>query len=103
MKFLVFTRPIDGIVDKLPRPEEFEAQIEWVRQQLSSGRLDCAYHGQNHAVAIVNAESPEALEQLYGAMPLVELTSRQVEPLGELLEHMQQGLESLRKVHARGS
>lgn len=26
MKFLVFTRPIDGIMDKLPRPEGFEAQ-----------------------------------------------------------------------------
>jgi muconolactone delta-isomerase len=103
MKFLVFTRPIDGIVDKLPSPEEFAAQIEWVRQQLSSGRFDCAYHGQNHAVAIVNAESPEALEQLYGAIPLVELTTRQVEPLGELLEQMQRGLESLRKFHARRS
>jgi muconolactone delta-isomerase len=103
MKFLVFTRPIDGIGDKLPLPEEFEAQIEWVRQQLSSGRFDCAYHGRDHAVAIVNAESPEALEQFYSSMPLVELTSREVEPLGDLLEQMNQGLESLRKFHARGS
>ena len=74
MKFLVFTRPIDGIMDKLPRPEGFAAQIEWVRYQLSSGRFDCAYHGQNHAVAIVNADSPEALERLYAGMPLIELT-----------------------------
>ena len=101
MKFLVSTRPTDGIVDQLPRPAEFEAQIEWVRQQLSSGRFDCAYHGQNRAVAIVNAESPGALEQLYAAMPLAELTTREVEPLGELLDQMQQVLESLRKFHAR--
>ncbi|HYL59801.1 MAG TPA: hypothetical protein VEU51_13100 [Candidatus Acidoferrales bacterium] len=52
-------------------------------------------------MAIVNAESPEALEQLYSSMPLVELTNREVEPLGGLLEQMQQGLESLRKFHAR--
>jgi muconolactone delta-isomerase len=101
MKFLVFTRPIDGIMDKLPRPEGFEAQIEWVRQQLSSKRFDCAYHGQNHAVTIVNAESPEALEQLYAEMPLVELTSRQVEPLSDLLEQMQGVVKDLREFHAR--
>jgi hypothetical protein len=53
MKFLVLTLPMEGIERKLP-PEEFEAQIGWVRQQLDSGRMDCAYHGENHAVAIVN-------------------------------------------------
>src|SRR5262249_15535256 len=53
MKFLVFTRPIEGIEKKLPRPEEFEAQIGWIREQLDSGRIDCTYHGENHAVAIV--------------------------------------------------
>jgi len=56
MKFLVFTRPIEGIENKLPRSPAFEAQIGWIREQLDSGRIDCAYHGENHAVAIVNAE-----------------------------------------------
>lgn len=56
MKFLIFTRPIEGIEKKLPHPQEFEAQIGWIREQLHSGRFDCAYHGENHAVAIVNAE-----------------------------------------------
>ena len=37
MKFLVFTGPIEGIEKKLPRPEEFEAQIGWIREQLDSG------------------------------------------------------------------
>ena len=59
MKFLIFTRPIEGIEKKLPHPQEFEAQIGWIPEQLHSGRFDCAYHGENHAVAIVNAESRE--------------------------------------------
>lgn len=37
MKFLVLTQPIEGIERKLSLPEEFEAQIGWVRQQLDSG------------------------------------------------------------------
>ena len=53
-----------GIEKKLPRPREFEAQIGWIREQLDLGRIDCAYHGENHAVAIVNAESREDLDQL---------------------------------------
>jgi len=28
MKFLILTRPIEGIEKKLPRPQEFEAQID---------------------------------------------------------------------------
>ena len=103
MKFLVFTQPIEGIERKLPLPEEFEAQIVWVRHQLDSGRIDCAYHGENHAVAIVNAESGEDLEHLYATMPLVELTNRQVEALGSLFDQMQGVLESLRKYHVRKS
>jgi hypothetical protein len=103
MKFLVFTRPIDGIEKKLPRPREFEAQIGWIREQLDSGRIDCAYYGENHAVAIVNAESREDLEQFYGTMPLVELVDRQVEALGSLFDQMQGVLESLRKYHLRES
>jgi hypothetical protein len=47
VKFLVLTRPIEGIEKKLPRPKEFEAQIEWIRRQLDSRRIDCAYHGEN--------------------------------------------------------
>ena len=103
MKFLVFTQPIEGIERKLPLPEEFEAQIVWVRQQLDSGRIDCAYHGENHAVAIVNAESREDLEQLYETMPLVELTKRRVEGLGSLFDQMQGVLDSLREYHLRKS
>lgn len=52
-------------------------------------------------MTIVNAESPEALEQLYAEMPLVELTSRQVEPLSDLLEQMQGVVKDLREFHAR--
>ena len=37
MKFLILTRPLEGIEKKLPRPEEFEAQIGWIREQLDSG------------------------------------------------------------------
>jgi hypothetical protein len=103
MKFLVFTWPIEGIEKKLPRPREFEAQIGWIREQLDSGRIDCAYHGENHAVAIVNAESREDLEQFYGTMPLVELVDRQVEALGSLFDQIQGVLESLRKYHLRES
>ena len=99
MKFLVFTGPIEGIEKKLPRPEEFEAQIGWIRGQLHSGRFDCAYHGENLAVAIVNAESREELEQLYGTMPLIELAERQVEALGSLFDQMQGVLESLHEYH----
>jgi hypothetical protein len=98
MKFLVFTRPIEGIEKKLPRPREFEAQIGWIREQLDSGRIDCAYHGENHAVAIVNAESREDLEQFYGTMPLVELVDRKVEALGSLFDQMQGVLESLSQI-----
>jgi len=76
MKFLVFSRPIEEIETKLPRPEEFEAQIRWIHEQLDSRRIDCAYHGEKHAVAIVHAESREDLEQLYGTMPLVELAAK---------------------------
>jgi muconolactone delta-isomerase len=101
MKFLVFTKPIDGIMHKLPRAEDFELQIEWVRDQLNSGRFDLAYHGENHAVAIVNAESSEALDQLYDGMPLIELTTRHVEPLSDLVEQMQGVAEALRKFHSQ--
>ena len=103
MKFLVFTGPIEGLEKKLPRPEEFEAQIGWIREQLDSCRIDCAYHGENHAVAIVNAESREDLEQLYGTMPLVEIADRRVEALGSLFDQMQGVLESLRQYHLRKS
>jgi len=44
MKFLVFIRPIDGIERKLPRPDEFEAQIQWLRRELGSGRIDSQPH-----------------------------------------------------------
>jgi hypothetical protein len=71
--------------------------------EVDSGRIDCAYHGENHAVAIVNAESREDLEQLYRTTPLVELTNRQVEALGSLFDQMQGVLESLRKYHLRKS
>lgn len=54
-------------------------------------------------MAIVNAESREDLEHLYGTMPLVELTNRQVEALGNLFDQMQRVLESLRKYHLRKS
>lgn len=101
MKFLVFMHPIEGIANKPPRPEEFAAQIEWVRDQINSGRFDCAYHGDNHAVMIVNADSPEALEQLYAGMPLVELASRKVEPLIDLLGQMQGVFKGLQKFHAK--
>ena len=101
MKFLVFTRPIEGIEKKLPLPEEFEAQIGWVRRQLDSRRIDYAYYGKNHAVAIVNAESGEDLERLYSTMPLVELTNRQVEAPGSLFDQMQGVLESLRNYDLR--
>lgn len=40
-------------------------------------------------MAIVDAESREDLEQLYGTMPLVELADRQVEALGSLFDKMQ--------------
>ena len=99
MKFLVFTRPIEGIEKKLPRPREFEAQMGWLRKQLDLGRIDCAYHGENHAVAIVKAESREGLKQLYGTMPLVELADRQVEALGSLFDQMQGVLESVCKYY----
>ena len=99
MKFLVFTQPIEGIERQLPLPEEFEAQIGWVRQQLESGRIDCAYHGENHAVAIVNAESRSDLEQLYGTMLLGEITNRQVEARGSLFDQMPRVLEHLCKYH----
>jgi hypothetical protein len=95
MKFLVFTRPIEGIERRLPRASEFEAQIGWIREQLDSGRIDCAYHGENHAVAFVNAESREDLDELYGTMPLVELADRKVEALGSPLDQMQRVVESL--------
>jgi hypothetical protein len=98
MKFLVFARPVDGIENKLPRSEEFQAQIEWIGGQLSSGRFDCTYHGENHAVTIVNTASREDLDQLYVAMPLTELTTRQVETLEDLRVQMQRVLEDLRKI-----
>jgi hypothetical protein len=41
------------------------------------------------------------LEQLCAEMPLVELTSRQVEPLSDLLEQMQGVVKDLREFHAR--
>ena len=82
MKFLILTRPIEGIEKKLPDPQEFEAQIGWIRGQLHSGRFDCAYHGENHAVAIVNAESREALAQLYGTMPLFKLATAKLKRSG---------------------
>src|SRR5262245_51103909 len=103
MKFLVFTRPIEEIEKKLPRPEEFEAQIGWIREQLDSGPIDCAYHGENHAVAIVQCRVTRDLEQLYGTMPLVEIADRRVEALGSLFDQRQGLLESLRTYHLRKS
>jgi hypothetical protein len=50
-------------------------------------------------VVIVNAESREDLEQLYGTMPLVELADRQVEALGVFFDQMHGVLENLRKSH----
>jgi SepF-like predicted cell division protein (DUF552 family) len=103
MKFLVFTRPVEGIQNKLPRSEEFETQLERVRRQLNSGRFDCAYHGENRAVAIVNADLRAALEELYAGMPLGELTIREIEQLEDLPEQMERVLESLRKARTRGT
>jgi hypothetical protein len=100
--FLVLTGD-RGYRTEAPASQEFEAQIGWVRQQVDSGRIDCAYHGENHAAAIVNAESREDLEKLYGTMPLVELINRQVEALRSLFDQIQRVLESLRKYHLRKS
>lgn len=102
MKSLVLTQPIEGIGRKLPLPEEFEAQIGWVRQQLGANRLrvsrgePCGGYRQCRVSRGFGAA-------LYGTMPLVELTNRQVEALASLFDQMQRVLESSRKYHLRKS
>ena len=63
MKFLLIARPrpIPGMTSAL-----LEATRERARSQLKSGVLDCYYTfaGGNGSCAIVNADSPEALQEI---------------------------------------
>jgi hypothetical protein len=87
MKFLVFTFPSEEGLKTLPPAAEFDAQTEWFRRRLADGTLDCAYHGDDRAVLIFNAESAAALDRLIDAIPLADRMQRKIEPLIDLFEH----------------
>jgi muconolactone delta-isomerase len=99
MKFVVFTRPIEGIEENLPRPRNSRRRSDGFVSSLTWAASIAPITCENHTVAIVNAESREDLEQLYGTMPLVQLADPQVEALGSLFDQMQGVLKSLRKYY----
>ena len=96
MKFLVFTFPSEDGLKIPPSAAQFDAQTDWFRQRLADGTLDCAYHGDNHAVFIFNAESPAQLEALMDAIPLADRMQRKIEPLVDLFAHTNRGSVYLR-------
>jgi muconolactone delta-isomerase len=87
MKFLVFTSPNEDGLKTPPAVDQFDAQTEWFRQRLADGTLDCAYHGDDRAVFIFNAASPEALQSLIADIPLADRMQSEIEPLIDLFEH----------------
>lgn len=84
MKFLVFTRPIEGIERKLPPPGNSRRRSDGFVSSLTLVASIAPI-----TVEIINAESREDSEQLYGTMPLAELADRQVEALANLFDQMQ--------------
>jgi|SRR5215469_5026525 len=89
MKFLVFTKPKNAVNHQLPSAARFRDQQEWFRKGLATGQIESAYHGINHAVFIVQAESLDRLEKWIDQIPLHELIDSEVEPLSDLFEHME--------------
>ncbi len=87
MKFLVFTFPSEEGLKSPPPAAQFDDQTDWFRQRLADGILDCAYHGDSHAVFIFNAPSLEQLETLMATIPLADLMQRKIEPLIDLFAH----------------
>jgi hypothetical protein len=98
MKFLVSTRPAEGVSQQLPSAEAFEEQTDWFRRHIASGVIDCAHHAPDRAVFIFNAESQAALEALMDQIPLADQMARQIEPLSNFWEHTAGVTAYLRRV-----
>ena len=84
MKFLVLSKYRTG-----QHPPEsadlFQQTLDWISARLADGTLDCAYNlPAGGGVAIVNADSHEALTEVLSAYPLQPWTSYEVHPLSDV-------------------
>jgi muconolactone delta-isomerase len=84
MKFLVFSKSRTG-----QNPPEsvdlFQQTQDWMSARLADGTLDCAYNlPAGGGVAIVNADSHEALTEVLSSYPLQPWTSYEVHPLSDV-------------------
>jgi hypothetical protein len=87
-RFLVFTSPTEEGMKNPPPAKAFQAQIDFMKDAVADGIIEFAFHGDGHAVLIVDAETREALEKFLGAIPLSEFMQRKIEPLEDLFAQM---------------
>ena len=87
MKFLVFTFPSEDGLKNPPSAADYDAQTDWFRGKLAEGVIEGAWHGDDRAVFIFNADSLERLKALMDEIPLASLMQRKIEPLIDLFEH----------------
>jgi len=104
MKYLVTFARRDGV----PLPPESIADIlrtqrEWIEDRIG-GSIDCGYVFAQGAggIAIVNAESNEALAELVASAPAFLIANVEVKPLASMsaLEHAARALHDLASVTA---
>jgi len=100
MKFLVLLNPLPGA----PRPEiaSYRAGKEWINARLADGSVDCTYNvvGSKQgigSVAIANADSHEALEELVLSFPMYPFFDLEILPLSDLNRFLEKGIEMMQK------
>jgi muconolactone delta-isomerase len=88
MKFLVFARPRTGAnVPEENIPTLFKETREWFNECLANGTADCFYNlPAGGGVAIINANSHEALTEILSAYPLQPWMQYELHPLSDAFQ-----------------
>ncbi len=82
MKFLVVAEPREGVQAPENYRELIQATIKWFETKLADGSIDCVYQTiDGGGLAIVNADSHEALWEQIMSYPLGLLVNFGAEPL----------------------
>ena len=85
MKYLVFARPRVGAVLPDNPLALWQATKEWTEAHLADGILDCAYNlPAGGGVAIINANTHEALTELLSVYPLQPFTQYEIHILSDV-------------------
>jgi len=101
MKYLVMQRRRDGV----PVPPDavagmLLAQRDWLDEQVQNGTFDVAYglpQG-GGGVAIVNADTPERLNEILTESPLFGISNVELQPLADVHATIGNGVRAMQRM-----